>query len=444
MDVPEGRLSRIDVQLARRGRMDVVRKPGRYLLLRCDDAVLSSDAPTTLAVLQDLVLRSKALGTRPVFVSRMASLPPALRAAYGEVAQIESVPGGGAAANLMRRLLYEGQLPDGDGPLAIVVSADMIDRMHGLARRYPLPAGAADVPTAPPQADVAAAQVAPERRARLFIDAQHGLGNRLRAIASAAAIAAATDRELVVVWQPDDHCDCRLADLFDYQGAVIEERFLDRAVQEGLSVFNYMSHEPGARKDAPIELAAGTDAYARAAFVLRHPASAWDSENAFLRALLPVKAVRELVASVRPRNDVAVHVRMEGGKTAQHLPYERPHNWTPEDHALIEFWRGKSHHSAFAARLDALIVAGEVRTIFLAADSPEAYAAFAQRYRRKVASLERTVYDRSADQLRYALADAILLSRAPRLLASHWSSFSELAMRLAQQRQVVEMSGRDF
>lgn len=442
--LPNDRLSRIDVQLARRGRMDVVHRPGRYLLLRCDDAVLTGGDATTLEVLKDLVLRADALGMKPVFVSRMADLPPALRAACGEVAQVDSVPGGGTVTNLMRRLLYEGQLPEGDAPLAIAVSADMIGRMQGLAQRHPLPARAEAQQAAPPPVASAAPQMAPGRRERLFIDAQHGLGNRLRAIASAGAIAAATGRELVVVWQPDDHCDCRMSDLFDYPGAVVEERFIDRAGQDGLRVFNYMSHEPGARKDAPIDLSAGTDAYVRAAFVLRHPASTWESENAVLQSLLPVPMVRELVASVRPRSDVAVHVRMEGGKTAQHLPYERPHNWTPEDHALIEFWRGKSHHSAFTARLDALIAAAEVRTLFLAADSPEAYAAFSQRYRRKVAYLERAVFDRSADQLRYALADAILLSRAPRLLASNWSSFSELAMRLARQRQVVEMSGRDF
>ena len=56
----------------------------------------------------------------------------------------------------------------------------------------------------------------------------------------------------------------------------------------------------------------------------------------------------------------------------------------------------------------------------------------------------RSLFDRSKEQLYYALADAILLSRAPRLLGSTWSSFSELAMRLAPQKMVVEMSGTDF
>jgi hypothetical protein len=42
------------------------------------------------------------------------------------------------------------------------------------------------------------------------------------------------------------------------------------------------------------------------------------------------------------------------------------------------------------------------------------------------------------------MADAILLSRAPLMLGSTWSSFSELAMRLAPGGIAVEMSGKDF
>jgi len=37
-----------------------------------------------------------------------------------------------------------------------------------------------------------------------------------------------------------------------------------------------------------------------------------------------------------------------------------------------------------------------------------------------------------------------LLSRSPLLLGSTWSSFSELAMRLAPQAIAIEMSGKEF
>ncbi len=281
------------------------------------------------------------------------------------------------------------------------------------------------------------------RRAKLFIDAQHGLGNRLRALGSAAAIAQASDRELVIVWQPDDHCDGRITDLFDYDGAVIEDRFVEIAA-ETCDVYNYMPNEPGSEKDALIRLDTDKDIYARAAFVLNNPHSDWVSENRFLQSLTPIEQVRDLVRSVRHPNDLSAHVRMEAGAGLDHNSYDRPENWLPEDHALIHAWRAKSHFSHFLNRIDALIAQGRAERIFLAADLPGTYAEFQHHYGDRLAWLPRSLYDRSSEQLHYALADAILLSRAPLLLGSTWSSFSELAMRLAPEAIAVEMSGKDF
>ena len=61
-------------------------------------------------------------------------------------------------------------------------------------------------------------------RPRLFVDVQHGLCNRLRALVSGAAIAARTGRQLVVIWVPDHHCEARIGDVLRYPGMVIEER----------------------------------------------------------------------------------------------------------------------------------------------------------------------------------------------------------------------------
>ena len=44
----------------------------------------------------------------------------------------------------------------------------------------------------------------------------------------------------------------------------------------------------------------------------------------------------------------------------------------------------------------------------------------------KIKILERNNYDRSKEQLYYALADIILLSRCKQFYGSTWSSFSEL------------------
>ncbi len=337
--------------------------------------------------------------------------------------------------------------PDAPRPAADPLNYDDLVNQASLDKRVYMHTPAAPAPAPAPAQQQAFAPARPHvaaPRAKLFVDGQHGLGNRLRAIGSGAAIANATGREMVVVWEPDDHCDCRFSDLFDYAGAVIEKAFPQDASETGAALFNYMEIEEGAQKDAPVALEEGRDAYLRSAYVLNHPASDWAAENAFLRSLRPVESVRALIEAVRAPNDLTAHIRMVGGKQFEHLPWESADNWTEEGHELVDHWRTKSHYSNFITRIDALVAAGEVSTMFIAADMPETYQVFQERYGDRVTYLPREVNDRSAAQLRYALADATLLSRAPRMLGSTWSSFSELAQRLADPPMTVEMSGTDF
>jgi hypothetical protein len=291
------------------------------------------------------------------------------------------------------------------------------------------------------------ALAAPEGRVRpnrLFLDAQHGLGNRMRAMGSAAAIASATGRELVVVWQPDHHCECRLDDLFDYPGAVIAEGFLQDATASGLTVLNYMETEEGAAKDAPLKLGEGCDAYLRSAYVIRHPASTWDSENRLLHRLQPCAAVRGLISGVPDHRDIALHIRMEGAGGTGLKSYDRAENWNAESHQDIVHWRGQSHYNRFLARLEQSLTKEPGARVFLAADLPETYRAFHAAHGDRIAWLDRPVFDRSALQLQYALADILLLARCRVLLGSHWSSFSEAALRMSQSITQHEMSGLDF
>ena len=311
---------------------------------------------------------------------------------------------------------------------------------HGLSLPTPPP------PTPPLPIPTLPAPALSTLRPRLFVDAQHGLGNRLRAIASAAVIAGQTGRELVIVWQPDPHCDCRWSDLFIPGPAVIDTSFAAEAVQAGCHLFNYMEVEPGACRDAEIPGAApaGADLYVRSAYPLVSAQTSWKAERQFLHGLVPVAAVVDLMAGVRQPNQVAAHIRMASGPGYEHLPYEAPDNWTPAAHEALITWRGRSHARHFMTRIDALIAQGAAETLFLAADLPETYAAFADRYGSRVATLPRSLYDRSARQVQYALADALLLGRAERFLGSTWSSMTDLTRRLSRDIRLAEMSGRDF
>jgi|GEM_PF-3471023 len=339
------------------------------------------------------------------------------------------------AAQILRTLKRELGGAAGPADAGRLVFIEKFAATYGLSL-----AGALSAPEHVPPAIPARASARP----RLYIDAQHGLGNRLRAIASAAVVAAATGRELVIVWQPDAHCGCRWSDLFVADTAVIETAFLQAAAQAGCRIFNYMEIEPGACKDAPILADGGGDIYIRSAYPLVSPYHAWPKERQFLQSLVPVPEVADLVASVRHPNQVAAHVRMASGPGYEHLAHESPANWPPEAHAQIALWRGRSHARYFIARIDALIAAGQAETLFLAADLPETYDLFARHYGQRLAVLPRRVFDRSARQVQYALADTLLLGRAERFLGSTWSSMSDLARRLSPDIRLAEMSGRDF
>jgi hypothetical protein len=282
------------------------------------------------------------------------------------------------------------------------------------------------------------------RRPRLYIDAQHGLGNRLRAIASAASIAHRTARDLVVVWEPDHHCECELEDLYVYEGPVEREGFVDAARDSGWTVYNYMEIEEAANKSELIDLDSSSDAYVRSAYVLNSPATSWKEENRFLRSLSPSEAVQRLVSSVRLKSELGVHVRMEGTPGHKLASYDAPSNWSTEGHEQIQMWRSRSHYSLFLDRIDQMERSGRIESIFLAADLPDVYQVFLDALGDRVSYLSRSVFDRSAVQIQYALADVILLSRCKSFMGSNWSSFSELAIRLSEGFDSVQLSGVDF
>lgn len=281
-------------------------------------------------------------------------------------------------------------------------------------------------------------------KAKVYIDVQHGLGNRLRAFASAACLAQAMDKELVLVWQADHHCQARIYDLFDYKGDVNDNSFVEDAHSTCEKVYNYMPSENPDGKDQEIDLSLQGNIYLRSAFVLNSKATNLAKENQILQSLEPIPFIQGLLAAVRHPNSVSAHVRMAGGKNYEHLPYERVENWTPKDHELIAHWREKSQPSRFEAYIDHLIARGEADTIFLAADLVDTYEIFKRKYGHRIAYLPRQINDRSVQQLQYALADALLLSKASMFLGSSWSSFSELATRLAKPGLKTKMSGVDF
>jgi len=271
----------------------------------------------------------------------------------------------------------------------------------------------------------------------VLIHAQHGLGNRLRAIASAASIAQAENKELAIIWEADEHCDCLMTDLFDYSGklySTLPAQLVAKAKQ-----YNYMPLEEGAIKDELITLEDNKNTYIKSAYSLQHPGVSYDRDNQFLQQLTPSKAVADIVNSIDVSNCLGVHIRMEGGTGTDNHSYDSKELWGEEEHEKIQNWRDRSHFSAFSSVIDQTIAQEQLSGLFVATDLASTYESM-KALHPKMKYLERQHFDRSKDQLVYALADAILLSQCESFLGSTWSSFSELAKRLSMGYKSAKMS----
>lgn len=282
----------------------------------------------------------------------------------------------------------------------------------------------------------------------LFIDVQHGLANRLRAIASAVVIARRTGLRPVVIWVPDHHCEAPVSALLDLDLPVIEDRAVaDRLRAACVRDYNYMEIEPGSDFGAAVldgPLPDAGDVYVRSAYTLVSPHTDAAAEAAVLRALRPRPAVRALLDSVPHPSDLAAHVRMGTGPAFDAMPWESPANWPAERHRELTEWREKSHVDRFIARIDRHLAEAPQATLFVAADLENTYDSLQDRYGARLRRLPRPDYDRSARQVQYALADLMLLAAAPLFLASHWSAFSDVAQRIARPGRRIERSGIDF
>lgn len=104
----------------------------------------------------------------------------------------------------------------------------------------------------------------------LIMNAQHGLGNRLRALASGQAVAAASGRHFRLVWVPNVHCGARFQDLFDCPDLDVWDELDEREVNgSNFDVYNYMENEEGSRKDQVVVTKSENHIYVKSAYRLR-------------------------------------------------------------------------------------------------------------------------------------------------------------------------------
>jgi glycosyltransferase involved in cell wall biosynthesis len=280
-------------------------------------------------------------------------------------------------------------------------------------------------------------------RCKFYIEPKNGIGNRLRALASAAVLARATDRNLIVIWRADMHCDAEFSELF-LVGDLLVCSDVDVTNIQNCSSAN--SQTSGGECNS--HLFADGDIYVESACVFSDSRTNWALESEWLRKhIIPLPEIMHVIDQYSETFDIdnviGVHIRM-GQPAAKHA-YEDSSTWDPAQRLALEKNRSDSHYMYFMEYMQEIWKTSPTQKFFICADNPEIYAAFAEYFSDTAQSLilhvEKHTYDRSLEQLQSALVDVWLLSRCTMVLGSPWSSFSELAARLGGELKVV---GKDF
>lgn len=280
-------------------------------------------------------------------------------------------------------------------------------------------------------------KIGPQARKYLLVEVKHGLGNRLRVLASAVVIARATQRVLIVAWIPDSHCQAKLTDLIDYRGLVIDSEDSLRAYvhDRRVAIVNYMDDAEPTRKGQQLPMPRRIT-YVRSSSVLRHRVVNYEKISRVARSWSPVIAVTQKLNDIRVIPDIGLHVRsghIPGGKQPSFESYLG--NWSQAADEKIRLARQTTGAAAFQEVL-AEMVSGDREyngCVLVCADSPVA------RHEMEAWLIARGALqvvpgadgsDRSRESVIVAFAEAIALSRSGLFVGSSYSAFSDLVIAL--------------
>lgn len=281
----------------------------------------------------------------------------------------------------------------------------------------------------------------------LFIEPYHGLGNRLRACACAAALAKKSGRKIAVVWIPDVHVTAKMSDLFEVSLIpVFDEPILHHLMRLRPNALAYDYNSPH-KKDELLRDVEKHPIYVKSAYILQSQTKVSEPDiSAELHSLRPVESVMADVYSQEmymPSQDqiIGVHVRMISNLKIDVPGIEAlPDNHDAGKTAMgpVKTKRRRCHYSSFFDILDEQFTRNNRARVLVSTDSEEATTALRLRYGSRVATFMHVdnrcdgAARRSVECLRSTLAAFIVLSRvSSSLVLSDWSSASELIQRLA-------------
>jgi len=303
---------------------------------------------------------------------------------------------------------------------------------------------------------------------KFIIEAKNGLGNKLRAIASAAVISKKQNRNLIIVWIPDIHYESKFSDHFIDENLFVISTEYRRNIE-------IISNNPPTEKcninsfSKPVKYTSNNDIYVISATVINDPCTSWHEECKWLREnIKPVAYIQNKIDNYKNlfnfQNTIGLHIRM--GQNSDEYAFEDWSTYSSEQLKSVSKYRNKSHYNYFMEEIDKIWYNYPNQTFLLCADDNKIYEAFRLKYAqtknknvrndkstifgannvesiKNIFYIEKNVWDRSPKQIESAIIDVFLLSMCGKgILGSNWSSFTELAQRLGQKP--LKISGRDF
>jgi len=282
------------------------------------------------------------------------------------------------------------------------------------------------------------------------IEPVHGTSNRLRAYASAAAIALKMHRSLIISWNPDVHAQYFLSEIFTSWSGLLIEDGVDvlkvlQTTASGVHVYDYMV--AAGRKRTVFD--SSKHIFVRSAYVLSsEPSVGTAAINRQLRALRPVQSLQrqidENIAKFGSKPFIGAHIRMLHNQI-QDVPGIS--NLTKDDYAGLKamedaiIHRQRCHYKYFIPNIHAALHNFTSASIFVASDSFEAVEAIVHEFGHDKVLYLNEVRDsgctsansssrRNLHCTQLAILEFYLLARANLIFTSEWSSASELVVRL--------------
>lgn len=301
----------------------------------------------------------------------------------------------------------------------------------------------------------------------LFVNAQYGLGNRLRVLISAILFAKMTNRLVVLNWVPDEHLNAKYSDLF-----IVPDDFVlssypfhnnskwpfniefmdDKEVMNQVEWFTFMKHDQfnistlSTFKNRIAEQHTNkTHMYISTCYTIpsKSKISKQLLRETYRKILIPHKNIMNQVSKTiytyRMNKMIGVHIRSKSLSKDITSIANPGLTYGNESASVTNYWRNQTQVNSFITMLQK----EDTHSLFyVAADSTVVVKELEREFPGRVISTGRECDGRDASCVMYAVVDLFILSECGEIRGSYWSSFTEVAACMGGRRFLL--AGVDF